>query len=163
SEQSPRLHVPQPLRHFLTRWKVDGFRRTYVAPSGRGRRLVARHCHGSLSPPSESDGGGPSCANAQRFFARIAAWVEWATLFVKDSMNRTRFLLITVGSGTALALACSAGGSGTSNNGLTDPNSSGGTGVSLGGTSSGTNSTGGNVNPSGGTIAVGATSGAGGT
>jgi len=78
-------------------------------------------------------------------------------------MNRTRSFLTVIGSATALVLACSAGGSGTSNNGLTEPNSSGGTGVSLGGTSSGTSSTGGSVTASGGTIAVGATSGAGGT
>ena len=74
-------------------------------------------------------------------------------------MNRTSFYLTFAGCGTALALACSAGGKAPGNGGLTDPTSSGGTGVSLGGTSS----TGGSVNPSGGTIAVGATTGAGGT
>lgn len=78
-------------------------------------------------------------------------------------MNRTRFYLTVVGSGTALVLACSAGGKGTGNAGLVGPNGSGGTGISLGGSSSGTSESGGSINPSGGTIAVSGTSGTGGT
>ncbi|HTQ04590.1 MAG TPA: hypothetical protein VMI54_12070 [Polyangiaceae bacterium] len=78
-------------------------------------------------------------------------------------MTRTRFFLTVVGSGTALVLACSAGGKGDGNAGLTEPNATGGTGVSLGGTSSGTNSNGGTVNASGGSISVSGTSGTGGT
>jgi hypothetical protein len=70
--------------------------------------------------------------------------------------------LTVFGSATALVLACSAGGSGTSDPGLTDPNSSGGTGISVGGASSGTSATGGSVQASGGTIAVDPSSGAGG-
>ncbi len=78
-------------------------------------------------------------------------------------MNRTRSFLTVIGSATALALACSASGNGTSNDGLTDPNSSGGTGISVGGASSGTSSSGGSVNASGGTISVSGTTGDGGT